>query len=130
MALNQVLKRPIITEKALSLSTLGKYTFEVDKKATKAEIKKAVKNAFGVDAQAVQVIKVRGKTRRFGRRRKTISLSDWKKAIIQLAPGQKIDIYSVPGEVEEKRPSSAKASDGRRPKPMASGEGKKEAKKK
>jgi large subunit ribosomal protein L23 len=123
MALNLVLKRPIITEKALSLSALGKYTFEVDKKATKPEIKRAVKKAFDVDVQAVQIIKVRGKTRRFGRRRKRISLSDWKKAIIQLAPGQKIDIYSVPGGAEEKRPSSARAAGG-------ASESKKEVKKK
>jgi large subunit ribosomal protein L23 len=125
MALNQVLKRPIITEKALSLSALGKYTFEVDKKATKPEIKRAVKKAFDVDVQTVQVIKVRGKTRRFGRRRKRISLSDWKKAIIQLAPGQKIDIYSVPRGAEEKRPSSAPPRRRR-----GATEGKKEGKKK
>ncbi len=102
MNLAYVLKRPIVTEKALSLSALGKYVFEVDKRASKAEIKKAVKSAFGVDVINIQTISVQGKTRRFGRRRKQVRLGDWKKAVVQLAPGQKIDVYSVPDEIEGK----------------------------
>lgn len=102
MNLTHILKRPIITEKALNQSVLGKYIFEVDRRATKTEIKKAIKNAFDVEVVSVKVINIKGKTRRFGRKRTQIKLSDWKKAIIQLAPGQKIDIFTVPGEVEEK----------------------------
>lgn len=102
MNLTDVLKKPIITEKALNQSVLGKYIFEVDKRATKAEIKKAVNRAFGVEAVSVRTINISGKMRRFGKKRKQTRLSNWKKAVVQLAPGQKIDIFTVPGEAEEK----------------------------
>jgi len=117
MNLADVLKKPIITEKALNQSILGKYIFKVDKRATKTEVKKAVNHAFGVEAVSVRTINVSGKMRRFGKKRKQARLSNWKKAVVQLASGQKIDIFTVPGEKE--KPSSAKAT-----------EGKKEAKKK
>lgn len=118
MNLYQVLKRPMITEKALNQSVLGKYLFVVDKRATKTEIKKAVKKAFAVDPISVKIINLKGKTRRFGRRRKPTQLASWKKAIVQLAPGQKIDIFTVPGEAEEKpvrgkKSSSAKTKEGK-----------------
>lgn len=108
MNLSRILKKPIITEKALSQSALGKYIFEVDRQASKTEIKRAVKNAFNVDVVAVKTINVKGKIRRFGRRRVRVALGDWKKAIVQLAPGQKIDIFSVPEEAKEK-PSKKEA---------------------
>lgn len=101
MNLYQVLKRPIITEKALNQSALGKYLFEVDVRARHLDIKKAVKKAFNVEVVKVEVMRIKGKTRRFGRRRKTIALGDWKKAMVQLAPGQKIDIFTVPQEEEK-----------------------------
>jgi large subunit ribosomal protein L23 len=114
MNLYQVLKKPMITEKALNQSVLGKYLFVVDKRATKTEIKKAVKKAFAVDTISVKIINLKGKTRRVGRRRRPVQLASWKKAIVQLAPGQKIDVFTVPGEVEEstrsKKPVSAKAT--------------------
>jgi large subunit ribosomal protein L23 len=108
MNLTPVLKRPIITEKALNQSTLGKYIFEVERRATKAEIKRAINQAFGVDVIAVKTINLGGKNRRFGRKRTQVKLGDWKKAIVQLAPGQKIDVFTVPGEAEGKSSPSKK----------------------
>ena len=102
MNLTDVLKKPIITEKALNQSVLGKYLFKVDKRATKTEIKRAVNRAFGVEAVSVRTVNVRGKMRRSGKRRQPTRLSNWKKAVVQLAPGQKIDIFTVPGETEGK----------------------------
>jgi large subunit ribosomal protein L23 len=127
MNLTDVLKKPMITEKALNQSVLGKYIFAVDKRATKKMISQAVHQAFGVEVMAVKTINLKGKTRRLGRRRKSIQLSNWKKAIVQLAPGQKIDVFTVPGEAEEKpvkgkKPSSAHADGG-------ASEGKKEERK-
>jgi large subunit ribosomal protein L23 len=117
MNLTDVLKKPMITEKALNQSVLGKYIFAVDKRATKEMISQAVHQAFGVEVVAVRTINLKGKTRRLGRRRKPIQLSNWKKAIVQLAPGQKIDVFTVPGETEKKsvkgkKPSSAPAKGG------------------
>jgi large subunit ribosomal protein L23 len=112
MNLNQVLKRPIITEKALNQSALGRYLFEVDSRARHFDIRKAIKKAFNVDVVEVKVMRVKGKVRRFGRQKKRICLGDWKKAMVQLAPGQKIDIFTVPQE--EEKPSSAKATEGKK----------------
>src|SRR4030042_4335178 len=118
MNLVDVLKKPMITEKTLNQSILGKYIFAVDKRATKEMIRKAVHQAFGVEVVAVKTINLKGKTRRLGRRRRPIQLSNWKKAIVQLAQGQKIDVFTFPGEAAEKlvkgkKPSFAKASEGK-----------------
>ena len=73
----------------------GRYTFEVPLDATKNEVATAVAEAFKVDVVAVNTTKVRGKERRLGRRvgRKP----DWKKAIVTIAKGQRIERYFVEG---------------------------------
>ena len=62
-----VLLRPIVTEKSMTQTNEGKYTFEVRTSATKQEIAEAVAEAFKVDVVEVNVMTVRGKTRRYGR---------------------------------------------------------------
>ena len=89
--LYKVLRRPLITEKVTALKDKDKYAFEVASKATKAQIKEAVEQAFKVKVNRVNVMVVPGKTRRFGRRPATSS--PWKKAIITLAPGHKITFF-------------------------------------
>lgn len=79
--------KPIITEKSMEDMSEGKYTFEVDKRANKTEVKKAVEHLFGVKVDKVSTMNVRGKEKRMGRfvgRRK-----DWKKAIVKLTPDSK-----------------------------------------
>jgi large subunit ribosomal protein L23 len=90
-----VLLRPVITERSMSQTNAGRYTFAVATDATKQEIAVAVAEAFKVDVVAVNTMPVRGKERRLGRRvgRKP----DWKKAIVTIAPGQKIERYFVEG---------------------------------
>jgi len=73
----------------------GRYTFAVAKDATKREIADAVSESFKVDVVAVNVIHVPGKTRRLGRR--LGHRPDWKKAIVTLAQGQRIEKYFVEG---------------------------------
>lgn len=90
-----VLKRPIITEKSMAGTNVGRYTFEVEKAANKLEIAEAVADAFKVDVVDVHVMIVKGKTRRAGRR--ISKQSDWKKAIVTLAEGQRIERYFVEG---------------------------------
>jgi large subunit ribosomal protein L23 len=89
--LYEVLRRPLITEKATSLKERDKYAFEVVNKATESQIKEAVEQAFKVKVNKVNVMMVPGKTRRFGRRQ--VTSSSWKKAIVTLAPGDKITFF-------------------------------------
>jgi len=91
MHLYEVLRRPLITEKSTTLQAQGKYAFEVAREATKHQIQQAVEKAFKVSVSAVNVMTVPGKTRRMGRR--VTSTPSWKKAIVTLKPGDKIELF-------------------------------------
>ena len=91
MHLYEVLRRPLITEKATLLKEGDKYAFEVAKEASKPQIKEAVEKIFKVEVVKVNVITVPGKTRRMGRRE--VTSSSWKKAIVSLEPGHKITFF-------------------------------------
>ncbi|MBI2765741.1 MAG: 50S ribosomal protein L23 [Chloroflexi bacterium] len=86
-----VLLRPIITEKTTVLTGLDKYVFEVDVRANKNQIKEAVQLAFNVRVSEVNTMKMKGKPKRFGR--KITNRPDWKKAIVTLVPGDKIELF-------------------------------------
>lgn len=87
-----IIRRPLITEKATQLQEeLNKYAFEVDRHSNKIEIKRAVEERFGVVVTKVHTINVSGKVKTLGRfsgRR-----PDWKKAIVTLAEGEKIELF-------------------------------------
>ena len=87
-----IIKRPLITEKSMSLAGLGKYVFEVDISSNKIEIGQAVHQIFSVDVVKVNTLRVKGKTKRMGRfpEGKT---ADWKKAYVTLKPGQRIQVF-------------------------------------
>ncbi len=91
MHLYEVLRRPLITEKNAMLQAQGKYTFEIAREANKQLVKQAVEKAFKVDVLAVNVMTVPGKTRRVGRRQ--VLTHSWKKAIVTLKPGDKIELF-------------------------------------
>lgn len=91
MHLYEVLRRPLITEKATLLKEEDRYAFEVATRATKGQIREAVELAFKVEVRKVNVMTMPGKTRRFGRRQ--VTSSRWKKAIVTLAPGHKITFF-------------------------------------
>lgn len=91
MQLFEVLRRPLVTEKCTVLQAQGKYGFEISKEANKDMVKKAVEKAFKVNVTAVNILTVRGKERRVGR--KSVSGSTWKKAVVTLKPGDKIQIF-------------------------------------
>ena len=91
MHLYEVLRRPLITEKNTILQAQGKYVFEVAEEANKPQVKQAVEKAFKVKVLAVNVIKIPGKMRRVGRRR--VLTQPWKKAIVTLQPGDKIEVF-------------------------------------
>lgn len=92
MKAKDVLKRPIVTEKATQETALGRYLFQVDPQATKSEIAKAVEGIFGVKVKKVRTVMVRGKTKKSGRNRRSVKQADWKKAIVELVEGEKIDL--------------------------------------
>ena len=86
--LNQVIKRPIVTEKSLQNQEKGKYTFEVNLRATKSQIKTAIEKLFAVKVKKVWVAKMAGKSKRVGKKRQLKKLADRKKAIIKLKSGK------------------------------------------
>ncbi len=86
---HQVIKGPIITEKTHMLKDMAnKVTFRVDVKANKIEIRKALEELFKVKVLAVNTVNMKGKKKTMGRTEGV--RSDWKKAIVTLAPGDKI----------------------------------------
>jgi large subunit ribosomal protein L23 len=87
----QVIIRPVITEKNTNLMEEGKYCFEVDPKATKAQIRQAIERIFSVSVVKVNTMNVRGKKRRRGRDKFGYT-ADWKKAVVTLQPGDAIDM--------------------------------------
>jgi len=92
MDLYRIIKRALMTEKSVIVKDeFNKYVFEVDPRANKVEIGNAVEKLFKVKVLDVHVMNMAGKKKRVGR---TIGRkSDWKKAIITLAPGNRIDIH-------------------------------------
>jgi len=86
-----VLIRPVISEKSYALIAEGKYTFRVHDRAHKTQIAQAVQDVFDVHVTDVRTAKVRSKPKRRGLHAgKTRA---WKKAIVQLAPGQRIELF-------------------------------------
>ncbi len=87
----KVLVKPLLTEKATILNAENKYLFEVDIKANKVEVKKAIKEVYGIVPTSVNMIKYDGKKVRHGRT--TGRKKSWKKAIVTLPKGKTINIY-------------------------------------
>ena len=89
----EVLRRPLITEKYTALQAQGKYAFEVAGKATKTQVKEAVESAFKVKVTGLNLMTVAGKRRRLGRR--MLAAKPWKKAVVTLKPGDKIELFET-----------------------------------
>ncbi len=92
-----IIKKPVITEKATSLTEKnGAYTFKVELTATKPQIKKAVEDMYNVSVVSVNTMIVKGKKKSRSTRAGLISgkTSDYKKAIVVLKEGDKIDFFS------------------------------------
>lgn len=87
-----LIKRPLITEKTnIQKESYNQITFEVDRGANRVEIKKTVEDIFNVKVAGVKTMQVKGKTKQRGRivgKRR-----DWKKAVVKLMPGERIDFF-------------------------------------
>ena len=93
MNANDILIKPVISEKTTELSEMNKYVFQIPMKANKLMVKQAVKALFGVQPEKINIIRVRGKRRRI--RYQFGNTAAWKKAIVTLKDGDKIDIFEA-----------------------------------
>jgi large subunit ribosomal protein L23 len=88
----EIIKRPIVTEKTnIQKEVSNQVTFEVDRRANRIEIQRAVEEIFSVRVAQVRTMHVKGKVKQRGRivgKRR-----DWKKAIVKLRPGERIDFF-------------------------------------
>ena len=88
----EVLRRPLITEKStIQQDGQNKYAFEVDSRANKAQVRTAVETSFSVKVIDVNMLTVKGKKKRLGRRQ--VQGPSWKKAVVSLRTGDKIQIF-------------------------------------
>lgn len=93
--MHTVLKRPIVTEKMTALQERGQYAFEVQIDANKIEIARAVEQKFGVTVLQVRTVRSKGKAKSQLTRRGRFSgrTAAWKKAIVRLKEGDKIEFF-------------------------------------
>jgi len=96
--INQIIIRPLITEKTLQKASVGQFIFKADVSATKGQIRQMVEKFYKVNVIKLRTNIVRGKSRRFGRKRNEVIMSDWKKAIVTLKKGQMIEAFSLTGQ--------------------------------
>ena len=92
---NFVIIKPVITEHSMKQANKGKFTFVVDRFATKGTVKKAVADTFNVKVTAVATSVLKGKTKRVGKNRAEVPVSAFKKAIVTLEKGQKIALFEI-----------------------------------
>jgi large subunit ribosomal protein L23 len=92
MIARKIIKKPLITEKtSIQKEMHNQITFEVDRLANRIEIKRAIESIFNVRVAEVKTMQIKGKTKQRGRiigKRR-----DWKKAIVRLMPGERIDFF-------------------------------------
>lgn len=87
-----MLKRPLLTEKITKLQDANnQYAFEVDRRANKIEIKRAIEKRFDVHVLSVRTMNMKGKMKTLGRF--TGRRSDWKKAVITVKPGEELVVF-------------------------------------
>jgi len=93
--MQDIILAPVITEKSMQLVKLGKYTFKVSIASDKRKIKKEIKDKFNVDAVSVRTMTV--KARKKNMQRHKYEIPAFKKAIVKVKAGQKIDLFEVGG---------------------------------
>lgn len=96
------LLRPMITEKTMAQAATGWYTFAVRKFARKEQIAKEINDSYKVQVTDINTVSRTGKVRRAGRKMQMTKRSDWKKAVVRLAKGQRIPVFEVPEEQTKK----------------------------
>ena len=93
MEAREIIIRPVISERSFDMQEYNRYTFEVDKRANKIEIAKAVEEIFGVKVKKVNTVNVKPKKKRV--RYVAGMTRTWKKAIVTLAEGDTIELFAT-----------------------------------
>ena len=92
MEAREIIIRPVISERAFDMQELNRYTFEVDKRASKIEIAKAIEEIFDVTVYKVNTLNVKSKPKR--QRYTEGRTRTWKKAIVTLVEGDSIELFA------------------------------------
>jgi len=95
MEINNVIIKPLVTEKSALLSGKDVYAFAVRTDANKHEISEAVKKLYSAEVLSVRVMNLKGKRVRVPKSRRTVSRKNWKKAYVHVAPGAKMESLSI-----------------------------------
>lgn len=93
--------KPVITEKSYSVSAKNVFTFRVDKKMRKEDIRKAVVAQYGVEVTDVRTVMMATKTKRVGKKRTEIRLPTWKKAYVTLGKNSRLNFFDQKEEQKE-----------------------------
>jgi large subunit ribosomal protein L23 len=88
---HEIIEKPLVSEKSMKAAGQGKYAFRVRRGANKIEIRRAVEQYYKVKVRSVNTMMVKGNKRRIGRFPEG-QTSDWKKAVVTLAPGEHIEL--------------------------------------
>lgn len=91
MRVREIIKKPLVSEKSYNMLAEQKYCFEVDKRANKTQIANAVRNIFNVHVEDVNTLIIKPKPKRYGRFQGKTKM--WKKAIVTLREGEKIEVF-------------------------------------
>lgn len=90
-----MITKPVLTEKSFGLTALDRYTFKVDPKATKHQVKEAVEKLFKVNVVGVTTLKAKTRSTRSPKTGKHTQDRGFKKAFVKLKPGQKINFFNT-----------------------------------
>jgi large subunit ribosomal protein L23 len=102
MNIRDVIIAPVITEKSMKDAATGRYTFKVELDTNRPLIKQAIQDKFKVKVTKIMISLVKGKTDRRGAKREEYVKTAWKKATVQLAKDQKIGLFDIGGQAEQK----------------------------
>ncbi|HDQ35190.1 MAG TPA: 50S ribosomal protein L23 [Chloroflexi bacterium] len=91
MHIYEVIIRPLETEKSSAQMAEGQYVFEVNRRANKSQIREAVEEIYGVDVVSVNTMNMPAKVTRMRGRRASKRRPAWKKAVVTVAPGERIE---------------------------------------
>ncbi len=93
-----IVKKPIVSEKSFVAKENGKYVFMVDNLSNKHQLKQAIEDIFKVDVEKVWTMNLVGRAKRVGKKRQLKQGTPWKKVIVRLKEGQKIEIFEEKGK--------------------------------
>lgn len=113
--MNNLIKKILVSEKSFTAAKNGKYSFIVDKAMSKESIAKSVEELFAVSVLSVNSMNYKGKVK--STKRKTGVRNNFKKVILSLKPGQKIDLFEIEGDEKENKKEKSKEIKAEKQKP-------------